>query len=42
LTVKYLLDNGANKDLKDNSGKNAHDYAKSAKDLIKLDKSKLI
>ena len=35
-----MLDNGANKDLKDSTGRTAYDYAKEAKQLIKTDKSK--
>jgi ankyrin repeat protein len=40
LVVKYLLDNGANKDLKDSDGKTALDYALTAKTLIKTNKCK--
>jgi ankyrin repeat protein len=41
LVVKYLLENGANKDLKDKNDKTAVIYAAEAKALIKTNNSKI-
>jgi len=40
LVVKYLLDNGASRELRDEHGRNAYEYAVEALRLIKFDKDK--
>jgi len=42
LVVKYLLDNGARRELQDEYHKNAYEYSVEALKLIKFDKGTLV